>query len=535
MTTEMRKLPDAVHTRQGAGSDDIHCSTRVNPTVAALAEPWDFETAGDEVREVEADLISAALEAPKITAQPLTGTQFLSPKLGAIWDAIRVLDAEGRHPDPLGITETIGHGFRVDRHDVIELMGRPGAMPLNAPHYVDVVRNAWAVRDLVRSLDRARQQVHQGISPADVIAGLQTTTAGTTDTDAATPSWQAIDLSPYLDGTHQAPVPEYLPRTDGVALFYPGLVHSLHGESESGKSLVVQAECVRLINIGVPVLYLDYESDPASILERMRSLGATDDALQQCFAYVQPDREPDAAAAELRAFLDLIAAKPYALAVIDGVSEALSQRGGDTNSNDDITAWHQRLPRRIASRTGAAVALIDHVTKNTDGRGRFALGGQAKMAALTGAAYVVEVSKPLGRGMRGEVVLRVAKDRPGYVRGQAGAFRASDRTQEVARVTIDGTGDNLVVTVDPPRPADAHDTFRPTALMERVSRLLEGSPAPMSVRSIREATDGKGSAVDLARRTLVAEGYLVESTGPHGSVLARSVRPYREANDRDDA
>jgi hypothetical protein len=59
------------------------------------------------------------------------------------------------------------------------------------------------------------------------------------------------------------------------------------------------------------------------------------------------------------------------------------------------------------------VVLIDHVTKDTSTRNRWAIGGQAKTAGLTGAPYTVEVVAPLGRGMRGEVVLKIPKDRPG--------------------------------------------------------------------------------------------------------------------------
>ena len=83
--------------------------------------------------------------------------------------------------------------------------------------------------------------------------------------------------------------------------------------------------------------------------------------------------------------------------------------------------------------------LIDHVTKNSDSRGRFAIGAQAKLAGLDGAAYTIEVRKPLGRGMEGALSVRVAKDRPGAVRPNCGAYRASDRTQEAAYVVVDST------------------------------------------------------------------------------------------------
>ncbi len=59
------------------------------------------------------------------------------------------------------------------------------------------------------------------------------------------------------------------------------------------------------------------------------------------------------------------------------------------------------FPRQVAEQTGAAVVMIDHVTKDSESRGRFAIGGQAKLAGLTGAAYTVDVAHPLGTGCAG--------------------------------------------------------------------------------------------------------------------------------------
>ena len=107
----------------------------------------------------------------------------------------------------------------------------------------------------------------------------------------------------------------------------------------------------------------------------------------------------------------------YALAVIDGGTDALGIFEHTRRRTTTTPArGSRRFPGLIATRTGAAVVLVDHVVKDTGTRGRWAIGGQQKMAGLTGAAYTVEVVEPLGRGIRGEVVLRVAKDRPGSVR-----------------------------------------------------------------------------------------------------------------------
>ena len=100
---------------------------------------------------------------------------------------------------------------------------------------------------------------------------------------------------------------------------------------------------------------------------------------------------------------------PY-FAVIDGVTEALTIFGLDLNDNADSARWYQQLPRPIVRR-GAAVLLIDHVTKDREGRGRFAIGAQHKLAGVD-VAYGVEVVEPFGGGRDGLVKVTVAKDRP---------------------------------------------------------------------------------------------------------------------------
>jgi len=197
------------------------------------------------------------------------------------------------------------------------------------------------------------------------------------------PSWLPVDLSTYLDGTHKPSVPTLLARTDGVCLLYPGLIHSLHGESESGKSLVAQYLAAQQIMAGSGVLFIDFESDAATVTERLLMLGATPQAIREHFHYIRPEVDPRAAA-ELPAWHAMLA-RSYVLAVIDGVTDSLGVFGYSTKDNDEVAAWMRVLPKNIANKTGAAVAVIDHVTKDADSRGRFAIGAQAKMSGLTGA------------------------------------------------------------------------------------------------------------------------------------------------------
>ena len=342
-------------------------------------------------------------------------------------------------------------------------------------------------------------------------------------------TWAPLDLTNVLNGTLVLRQPTLMPRTDGHCLLYPGMVHSMQGESESGKSMLAQAEAARTIHAGNLVLYIDHESDQVTVVNRLLKLGATPEDIRHGLDYVRPEAHPMAATADTVAWQALLA-KPYALAIIDGVTEAFSIFGVKSNDNDEVTSWGRHVPRTIADRTGAAVVVIDHVTKSAEGRGRFAIGAQAKMSYLTGASYGVEVIKPLGVGMRGELSIRVGKDRPGLVRPQSGTYRAGDRTQQAAIAIIDSTdGETIQYTLEPPRatdPTGQHNTFRFTYFMEAISRLLEDAGKPVSKRGIRAAVKGDNGKLDEALASLITEGYA--TTTPQGTT---SAKPYRQTDD----
>jgi len=348
-----------------------------------------------------------------------------------------------------------------------------------------------------------------------------------TDVPPPDPTWQPLDLTPYLTGTATRTEPTLMPREDGQHLLYPGLVSSIYGESESGKSLLVQIECVRLITAGQHVLFIDNESDAQSVTERLLTFGATPEAIAARFHYVRPEASTRGPA-EAAAFTALLGGT-YALAVIDGVTDALGLFGYSTKDNDEVGRWLKEVPGKLAQRTGAAVVLVDHVTKNGETRGRFAIGAQAKLSGLTGAAYLAEVIDNLGRGCKGVVQLRIAKDRPGAVREHCGEFRKADRTQVAAVITIDSTTSRPEVTIAGPsgeRRATG-DEFRPTTLMERVSRFVGEGGRP-SQTGIVAAVPGKSTYVIKALRLLIDEGYVqAERVGAQKQEHV-SIRPYVE-------
>jgi hypothetical protein len=270
------------------------------------------------------------------------------------------------------------------------------------------------------------------------------------DSDGGPSSWAPVDLTAYLDGTYKPDEPTLLRRSDGQPLLYAGKVSALYGESESGKSWLAQCAAAEVLTAGGRVLYLDFEDSPGAVTDRLLRLGvALDDAARR-FLYVQPERNLSSPGD--RAAFEQLLSSNLTLAVLDGVTDAMGVFELKIKDNDDVATFMRDLPRRLARDTGAAVVMVDHVTKDREGRGRYAIGGQHKLAAIDGAAYTVEVRDPLGRGLSGVVDVRLGKDRPGALRGLAGPMRAADRTQDLATFHLEGTAESgrLTWRLDPP-------------------------------------------------------------------------------------
>lgn len=175
------------------------------------------------------------------------------------------------------------------------------------------------------------------------------------------------------------------------------------------------------------VVYIHFEeSEPASTVERLLLLGVTADAIRDRFRFVgatSPLRDGD-----LDAFLEF---EP-ALVILDGVNEGMALHGWGIREEDGAAAFRRALvkpwtrPRREESevpwveqfedRPGAAVLSCDHVVKDPNGRGRYALGSIHKGNAIDGALFLVENVEPFGRGRVGRSRLYAVKDRPGHLR-----------------------------------------------------------------------------------------------------------------------
>src|SRR5207249_3499838 len=100
----------------------------------------------------------------------------------------------------------------------------------------------------------------------------------------------------------------------------------------------------------------------------------------------------------------------------------------------------------------------------------------------------------------------------------------------VAVMCVRSTGDHVTVTLSPPTAESAERAaFRPTTLMERVSRALEEAPG-LSKKAARAAVKGRAEYVDLALDLLIAEGF-VEARRDRQATRHYVRRPYRSEHD----
>jgi len=344
-------------------------------------------------------------------------------------------------------------------------------------------------------------------------------------------SWSPAPLEQLLRGDYSPLEPSVLRRADGLHLFYAGLTHDLHGESESGKSWIAQCAIAEMLMSGESALYLDFESDARSVALRLHSLGVPMNVLSdtQKFAYIRPDSVPLLDSDKI-AFEEIFRTK-WAVVVIDGVTNAMTLLGLDGINMRDVSKYHATLTERLANRSGAAVIQVDHVPKSSEAR-RGSIGSVHKLNAITGASYLVTVKQPLAPGSIGQIELRVGKDRPGAIRARSGPVRKGDQTQLVSLIRADGTGDKITFTLNTPDQSMGVDSdWRPTALMESISRLLEKQDEPLSQRSIRTQVKGKAETQALALEFLVKEGHVTESSGSRGAKLYRIVNPFHTSTE----
>jgi hypothetical protein len=227
-------------------------------------------------------------------------------------------------------------------------------------------------------------------------------------------SWEPDDLEDVLTDEVPKRTPTILRReSDGMGLLYPGLMHLAVSPSFVGKSWVALVAAAQTILSGENVLYLDYESDRAEVVGRLRKLGVPPAAIRQHFQYSARPRGFTVDTA--RTYFAPAHKRSYALVVVDGVTGGMSTLNLNINDATDVDRWQTEVPRPFAE-NGAAVLLIGHRSKGSKAGGD-PLGSQHWRAGIDGVQFEVDAAAPIVPGARGELRVRIYKDRPAVLLG----------------------------------------------------------------------------------------------------------------------
>jgi hypothetical protein len=318
-------------------------------------------------------------------------------------------------------------------------------------------------------------------------------------------SWEPIDLSTLGD---REPV---LPNlAANLPIFYPGKRHVFSGLPEALKTMLAYAALLDALRNGRRVGVLNFEMDEHDARDMFRDLGATEEEVAQ-IVFRSPERAPTSKdiTALVEERLDVV--------LIDAGAGMYEVEGVDDNDRIKVEKTAKKWIKPLW-RAGIATATLDHLAKKN--AGGWAIGSERKVGQAD--VHLRFQSKvPLVRGGKGVVKITVEKDRPGYIRRDfphgLEVFIESDPITHALTYAIRA--------YDP----DEREEFRPTGLMEKVSKYVEkhdGEPK----RKIIEAVGGKRDYVLLAIDTLEDEGY-VEFEKKGQSMLVHHVRPFTEHDD----
>jgi hypothetical protein len=281
-------------------------------------------------------------------------------------------------------------------------------------------------------------------------------------------------------------VPEPELAADG--LLYRGAVHSLAGEPEAGKTTLAAWWMRNLLEHGEAVVYLDEESGPELMAEKLDAVGITVSQVARLLHYYPfPSRSWDQA--DLAGLNAVLADVRPGLLVADSTSAFMAAADKDENWSRDVRRFVQQVLLEPARSYRLAAVITDHLSKSNGG-GRYARGSGDKLAVVD-VGYRLESITPFDRERSGLVKLVCTKDRRGYI--------GRGRAWEV-QVLTGGGGIELSTTVAA-APLAITDGLSPAA--RKVLEALEAAEGLLTVKQIGDQVAAKHPP-GLKRNTISA-------------------------------
>lgn len=421
-----------------------------------------------------------------------------------------------------------GYGGAPYLHTLVSQAKAPG----NVPFYTTRIANAAQLRRAIAAVNQAAARLsYAEIDDTGEVRAAVYEAMDALESEAAPPelagtrsSWRPVDLRPVLDGTWQRPVPEIGQRSDTQPILYPGKQHACYSETEGGKTWFALLLSIHEINKGHNVVYLDWEDDEGEIGNRLLTMSALPSRILDNFTYLRPE-EPISIPGNADLLQQLLGDLRPTLVITDGITEAMTVHGYDPNKNDEVALFNRAIPGRITT-SGAASLVLDHVTKDRETRGKYALGGVHKLNVLTGAAFILENRTPFAIGITGRSAIYIAKDRSGQLRRHAQKVDQRDWFGDLVVAPLDeqAAPDQVEAYIEPPTLSSRPQ--RPTIYMTRVCDALKRADKPLPMKGLLARVTGKREVIERAVAALVDEGYIREEKGPHNSMLHTLVRDF---------
>lgn len=340
------------------------------------------------------------------------------------------------------------------------------------------------------------------------------------------PDWRPIDLGPYIRGEKPTTVPTCLERADGHFLLYPGKLHLISGEPEGMKSWLALTATVERLKAGENVVYIDHEKYPDDMAERLGAMGISEQTAREHLMYLRPQSRPTTDSQN--ALIALAMRVKPTLLVHDGIGMAMAASGLNPHS-EEFLPWLQANVKPLQAVTPGPTLLSDHVVKDPEKRGDYAAGSYQKQAQVDVHIGVLCTAK-FGRGRTGKALLKLHKDFPGWLR----SIEVSNSMLGTLTMHSDPLSGAVTHELRAPDGESGPKAFRPTELMEKISRFMEARPdLNPSKNAIEEGVPGKRDTKRLALQVLIDERHVAVKSGPRNAQEHVLIRPYRAAEDNE--
>ncbi len=199
------------------------------------------------------------------------------------------------------------------------------------------------------------------------------------------------------------------------------------------------------------------------------------------------------------------------LVIFDSSRSHTAPLGLTEDASDDWATFTTALIDPLA-RAGIATVTLDNMGHQEKGRPR----GTSAKEDLCDIAYTMKVIAPFSSTLAGRLELRCSRSRIGEI-------TAGDTWHMQLGAGDYGSWERVE------RGEDTSPAFRPTNIMEKVSRLVEQTPG-LTRNAICTAVGGRKENVTLALQLLLSELYVAAAKDGQAH-LHTTLRPYRQLDD----